>query len=209
MGLIRKAAEPKSDQLNAVDLIGDVKIMIKIVSVSVDLSKEQRVTVQAQYLNGEKIRPFKPCKNMQNCMIQGWGDEENTYAGKYLELFRDPKAIYAGQEVGGIRISGMSNIKHDFTFMYRKNRTSFEPMNIRRIDPSEYTTAQPKPIDPAVKAAGDAAAAGGVKSYTDWKDSLAPDVKETIKPYHLDWVKVAKEADQPKEQQTATEAPPI
>ncbi len=207
-GLIMEAAKPKSDQLNSDDLIGIDSIIIKVISVEVKLGKDQPVTVNAEHLDGRKMLPFKPCKNMMRCMAQGWGDDEKIYAGKYLKLFRDPKVTWAGQEVGGLRIKAMSNIKHSFKFIYRKARGAMEPMQIDRLDPSELGAV--KPIDPAVKAAGDAAAAGGVKSYTEWKDGLTPEVKETIKPYHPDWAKLAKEADQPKEQQpAATDAPPI
>jgi hypothetical protein len=60
---------------------------------------------------------------------------------------------------------------------------------------TQAAAPQPPAIDPAVKAAGDDAASRGVEAYTEWKDSLAPDVKATIRPYHAEWTARAKQAD--------------
>lgn len=195
-GLIVESSKPKSDQLNAADLIGR-ELVIKIVRVDIDLAKDQPATVHAETMDGKKMRPFKPCKNMQRVMIQGWGDDEKIYAGKYLRLFHDPKVKWGGQDVGGVRVNAMSNIKHDFTFNYRSSRTNVEPMKIAKLDVAaiadqpQVEIASQETLD-----AGASAAAGGVASYTAWKDSLPADVKATIKPYHAGWVKVAKAADE-------------
>ncbi len=193
-GLIVEATKAKSDQLNASDLIG-TEIIIKITKVTIDLAKEQPVTVHAETADGKKLRAFKPCKNMGRVMQQGWGDDEAKYAGKFLRLFCDPKVTWAGQEVGGVRVNGMSNIKNDFTFNYRKSRTTVEPMKIAKLDMATVSAPQPVIASQETIEAGDAAAAKGVAAYTTWKDGLAPEVKATIKPYHAAWSKAAVAAD--------------
>jgi len=208
-GLIREAAKPKSNQLNAVDLIG-TKIIVKILKVEVDLSKEQNTKVFIEGLDGKKMQPMMPSKNMKWVFIEAWGDDENTYGGKYVELFRNPKVKWAGEEVGGVFISRVSHIKAPFTFIYRPSKGKMERIEIGRIDPSEFGGVAVAPaIDPAVKEAGEKAAEGGVASYVAWKDSIDPKVKETIKPYHAHWQEVAKAADAKKEQTKASEAPPL
>lgn len=51
---------------------------------------------------------------------------------------------------------------------------------------------------PETKAAGEAAAAAGVASYTAWLGKLAPEVKATVRPFHKDWSAKAKAADDAK-----------
>jgi len=208
-GLIREAAKPKSNQLNSVDLIG-TKIIVKIIKVEVNLASEQKTKVFIEGLDGKKMQPMMPSKNMQRAMIEAWGDDENTYGGKYIELFSNPSVKWAGQEVGGVFISRLSHIKNAFTFIYRPSKGQMLRIEIGRIDPSEFGGHATAPaIDPAVKEAGQSAAEGGVASYVDWKDALDPKVKETIRPYHAHWKEVAKAADDKKEPPTSTDAPPL
>lgn len=203
-GLIREAAKPKSNQLNAVDLLG-TKIIVKILKVEVDLSKEQTTKVFIESLDGKKMQPMMPRKNMQRVMIESWGDEESTYGGKYIELFNNPKVKWSNEETGGVFISRMSHIKAPYTFIYRPSRGKTERIEIGRIDPSEFNGKAVQPaIDPELKAAGEMAALQGVEAYTSWKDSLAPEVKDTIRPYHPEWARIAKE-----QQKENSDIPPI
>jgi len=100
------AIVPKSDQINADDLISGPRT-ITIVGVDIRPGTEQPVTI---HFDGEEGRPWKPCKSMSRLLVAAWGADANAYSGKSLTLYRDPKVKWAGMEVGGIRISHMSDI---------------------------------------------------------------------------------------------------
>ncbi len=98
---------PKSDQLNADDLIAGPRT-IRIARVSGTGNVDQPVAV---HFEGDGGKPFKPCKSMRRVMITAWGADAAQYAGRSMTLYRDPKVAFGGMEVGGIRISHMSHIE--------------------------------------------------------------------------------------------------
>jgi len=100
---------PKSDQTNADDLIAGPRT-IRITKVSGTGQPDQPVAV---YFDGDDGRPFKPCKTMRRLMMGGWGTDAAQYAGRRMTIYRDPKVAFGGMEVGGIRISHMSDIEAD------------------------------------------------------------------------------------------------
>ena len=105
MANVSFAMQAKSDQLNAVDIVGSPSI-IRIRAVEVRQS-EQPVWI---YFDGDNNRPWKPSKGMIRVLSSGWGDESDNWIGKLAEIYCDTSVIYAGKEVGGIRVSGMSDI---------------------------------------------------------------------------------------------------
>ena len=102
--ILNKVLEPKSDQLNADDLVISSKTGV-ISSIKMTI-EEQGTSI---WLDGGK-KPWKPCKGMVNVMVQVWGNDWKGWAGKSLTLFREKTVVYAGKEVGGIQISHMSDI---------------------------------------------------------------------------------------------------
>ncbi|MGL4983321.1 MAG: hypothetical protein ACRC5N_01220 [Plesiomonas sp.] len=101
-----KAMEPKSDQLNADDLIGGA-ITVTITAVKIVLNADQKVVVSYQGDNG---KPYKPSKGMYRLMAQMWGADEALWIGKSLTHVRDPAVRFGADEVGGIRIHAASHI---------------------------------------------------------------------------------------------------
>ncbi|WP_406711017.1 hypothetical protein QEV68_10660 [Trueperella pyogenes] len=95
----------KSDQLNADDLIGG-PVTVSVVDAYVS-GGEQPVEI---HLAGYPGRPFKPSKSMRKVIEHAWGRDMRAYVGQWMTLYRDEKVKYAGQEVGGIKISHMSMI---------------------------------------------------------------------------------------------------
>lgn len=96
---------PKSDQLNADDLIGSPRIIV-VTGVSRG-NAESPLVINYEYDNG---RPYKPCKTMRKLLIHAWGSDGNLWIGRAMQLYNDPKVKWAGKEVGGIRISHLSHI---------------------------------------------------------------------------------------------------
>lgn len=103
---ITETLAPKSDQLNADDLMaGPRTVTITAVSRG-DADQPVNVTT-AEFGDG---RPFKPCKSMRRVMVAAWGPDASIYVGRRMTLYRDEKVRFGGQDVGGIRISHLSHI---------------------------------------------------------------------------------------------------
>lgn len=112
MTTLSEALAPRSDQLNADDLIPGPRT-IKITGAKVTKADRQlRITLNYEGDNG---KPFKPCKTMGRAMVMVWGitddDYEQQFVGKSIRVYRDPEVKFGDQgAVGGIRISHMSHI---------------------------------------------------------------------------------------------------
>lgn len=96
----------KSDQLNADDLIGGSRT-VTITKVSRG-DPDQPVHVTTAEFGDD--RPYKPCKSMRRVLVAAWGPDATAYIGRRMTLYRDDKVKFGGQDVGGIRISHMSNL---------------------------------------------------------------------------------------------------
>jgi hypothetical protein len=119
---------PKSDQTNSDDLLAG-PITIEVNKVTLNAS-EQPVSVH--YVGGEG-RPFKPCKSMRRVLILAWGADGEKYIGRSMTLYSDPSVKWAGQEIGGIRISHMSNIDSDLRFMLTVSRGKRDAYRVKPL----------------------------------------------------------------------------
>jgi hypothetical protein len=97
----------RSDQLNGADLIGGPQTFT-VVEVRSGDSEQPVSIVLAEW---PASRPFKPSKTVLRLLVSAWGKESNDWPkGARMTLYRDPKVKWAGQEVGGIRVSHLSHI---------------------------------------------------------------------------------------------------
>lgn len=113
---IEDTIKPKSDQLNADDLIAG-PMVVEIESIHVR-GGDQPVVVALK--NG--LRPYLPCKSMRRVMIMAWGKNSHEWGGRMMELYCDPAVKFGGSAVGGIRIGKMSNIEKSITMMLTVSR---------------------------------------------------------------------------------------
>lgn len=97
---------PKSDQLNSEQLLTG-PITITVTDVARAGSADQPVVI---HYDNEQGRPYKPCKTMRKVLIAAWGKDGASWVGRSMTLYNDPKVKWAGEEVGGIRISHMSHL---------------------------------------------------------------------------------------------------
>lgn len=134
---MRQAIIPKSDQLNSDDLIGR-ELTIKIASVDIKGGQEQPVSIGYEGDNG---KPYKPCKGMCRVMVSAWGADSKKYVGRSMTLYRDPKVKWGGMEVGGIRISHMSDIAEDMTMALTVTRANRKPFTVRQLQPDVHEFA--------------------------------------------------------------------
>jgi len=71
---IAATCAPKSDQLNADDLIaGPRTITITAVKLS---AEDQPVSIHFQ---GDDGKPWKPCKSMRRVLMRAWGADGSQY----------------------------------------------------------------------------------------------------------------------------------
>lgn len=113
---LRDTIAPKSDQLNADDLIAGT-ITVKIMGIRRG-SRDQPVIMD---IDGG-YQPYKPCLSMRRVMIAAWGDNGNLWVGKSLTLYNDPTVKFGKVAMGGIRISHMSGIKETLNIMLTTTR---------------------------------------------------------------------------------------
>lgn len=149
---LRDTIVPKSDQLNAEQLLGG-PITVTVTDVRRGGSDEQPVTV---HYEGEGGRPYKPCKSMRKILVFAWGQNGNDWVGRSMTLFNRPDVKFGGEEVGGIRISHLSHIDKDIAVALTATRGRKEQTRIKRL-------AEVESVDGS-RARLNAAARGGMKS---------------------------------------------
>jgi len=138
---LKKAIEPKSDQINGDDLIaGPVTIAITAVKVS---PGEQPVVIS---YDGDKGKPYKPSKGMTRVMVLLWGDDEREWPGKRLTLYRNPEVKWGGVKVGGIQISHASGIRNDVQIAVTMSKGKKELMTIKKLADAA-PAGKPAPAD--------------------------------------------------------------
>lgn len=126
---LSKTIKPKSDQLNADDLIAG-PLMLEITGVRV-VSGDQPICID--YVGGEG-RPYKPCKSMRRLLVTAWGKNGEDYIGRKIIVFNEKSVKWAGKDVGGIRISHLSNIDKDIKIMLTESRGRRSPHTIKKIE---------------------------------------------------------------------------
>lgn len=125
---LRDTIVPKSDQLNAEQLLG-APITITVTGVSRG-SADQPVVISYQNDNG---RPYKPCKSMRKVLIFAWGENGNEWVGRSMTLFNEPTVKWGGVQVGGIRISHLSHIEKEISLSLTATKGKKEPFVIRKL----------------------------------------------------------------------------
>ena len=102
---ISNTIEPDSSQLNADDLIGkDITVTVREVSKG---TAEQPVNI---HLIEYPERAYRPSKSMRRVIVAAWGPDASQYAGRQLQLFRNPDIRFGREVVGGIEIAAMSHL---------------------------------------------------------------------------------------------------
>jgi len=168
---------PKSDQLNADDLISGPRT-ITVTRVSGNDNADQPVNI---YFQGDNGKPFRPCKSMRRVLVHCWGPDATKYAGRSMTIYRDPKVTFGGMQVGGIRISHMSHIERAQTMALTATRAKRAPYKVEVLQGMETPPpAEPKPADPAHLEAARGAAAEGTDAFRAWW-TANPDMRDSAK----------------------------
>ena len=167
MNDMRAVIIPKSDQINADDLIGG-PITITITEVSIRPGTEQPVSIR---FDGDNGKPYRPSKSMCRVMVNCWGPDANAYIGRSMTLYRDPKVKWGGLEVGGIRISHMSDIKGTTIMALTETRGSKKPHTVQVLRVTLPSAAEPEAPQQSRRTVRDMLAA--IKARAEAGDALA------------------------------------
>lgn len=159
---LAETIEPKSDQLNADDLIGG-DITIKVTAIKGNSEPKQPVSI---HYEGDNGKPYKPCKSMRRVLVSAWGANGADYVGRSMTLYLDKTVTYGGIAVGGIRISHLSHIENDLSMMLTVSRTSRKPYQVKKLEVAA-PVAKAKPVlTPEHKRWNDAVAALAAEKTT-------------------------------------------
>lgn len=101
---ISETLAPKSDQLDAVDLLGGPQTFT-ITNVSKGNS-DQPVNVHL----AEFPRVWRPGKSMRRVLAACWGTDASAWTGRRVTLYCDESVTFGNDVVGGTRISHLSHI---------------------------------------------------------------------------------------------------
>jgi hypothetical protein len=145
---------PKSDQLDAVDLLGGPRTF-KIENVTKN-NPEQPFNF---HLEGFP-RVWRPGKSMRRVIVAAWGGKVSAYVGHSVTLYCDDAVEFGGAAVGGTRISHMSGIGDKplkVPLLIKKGRSA-----IYTVQPlKEAPAPKQQPVTPARDWAAEAAALKG------------------------------------------------
>ena len=169
---------PKSDQLNADDLIAGPRT-VKIISVARASTPEQPISI-----THDGGKPYFPCKSMRRVLVQVWGKDGLAYIGRSMTLFRDPDAMFGGMKVGGIRISHMSHLERDMTMALTASKAQRKPFTVKPLK-----VAEAKPAPASDKAADIAKAIAERISETRGKVELDEILADETIAKQRDWLK--------------------
>jgi hypothetical protein len=176
-----QAIQPKSDQINADDLIGR-EMDITVTGVQIDSGQDQPVSIS--FAESDKV--YRPCKSMSRVLVAVWGPDAKAYVGKSMTLYRDPDVKWGGMAVGGIRIRAMSDMEGGKPVVMALTATkgARKPYTVKPM------IAQSNPI----LAAARAAARNGTESFREWFRAN-PGKRDATKPILDELKALAADAD--------------
>lgn len=173
---------PKSDQLNADDLIAGPRT-IRITAVSTG-SAEQPVAIN---YDGDNGRPYKPSKSMRRILVALYGNDSAACIGRRITLYRDADIKFGGDAVGGIRISHASDIDRPLVIALTLKRGQRAQYRVEPL-PREQLAQQAAPARDLQTLCdiGDSKAGEGLDALGAWWQSLQPAERTAIGKARID-----------------------
>lgn len=145
---VTSTIEPRSDQINADDLIGGPQTYT-ITKVARG-GAEQPLDISL----AETARFYRPSKSMRRILVAAWGKEASAWVGQRLTLYRDPSVRFGKEEVGGIKISHMSGLDRPLTVALTVTRGKRAPHTVQPL-PDDAPPASSEPTAEQVAACAD------------------------------------------------------
>jgi hypothetical protein len=126
---LQQALAPKSDQLNADDLIATNKTIV-ISGVNINLGSEQKIIIN---YHGDNGKPWKPSKGMGRVLTEILGGDPDQWTGQTVELFRNKEIRFGKEKCGGIQICGMSAVHNVTTLLITTSKGKKSSITINPI----------------------------------------------------------------------------
>jgi hypothetical protein len=177
--------QPKSDQLNFDDFCGGKTLTIKITKVS-KVSGEQPILINYENDGG---KPWKPCKSMCRVLVNCWGGQGQSYVGKSLTLYGDPTVKWAGMEVGGIRISHLSDIPAERVMALTTSKSNRKPFTVKPLVMTIDTD-----LEALKQECRDVAGQGGA-ALDAWLKAVPKEKKKHLAAFGAEMRKIADDVD--------------
>jgi len=137
---LSQATMARSDQLNADDLISGPRTFT-VKEVRRGDADQPVAIVLAEFPDK---RPFKPSKTVLRLLAYAWGEETDDWPeNPRFTLYRDEKVKWAGQEIGGIRVSHMSHIDKPIKVALAESKGK---KSLHRVDPLPTATPSSPPV---------------------------------------------------------------
>ena len=192
MTTMADVTQPKSDQINADDLISG-PMTVTITAVKIKAGEDKPISMS---LSGTP-KVYRPCKSMARVFMAVWGADANVYVGRTITLYRDPKVKWGGLEVGGIRISHMTDIDKDMVMMLTQTRAQRAPHKVKPLRVEQQQSQAPAAPENALELA-EAAARKGTAAFRDWWGSDEGKACRVAANQNIDSLKkLASDADGP------------
>lgn len=119
---IREFVKIKGDRINFEDFImGSQDFTITKLGRKIDGGQPRLL----MFFEGREETPYWVSKGMVKCLSSpdGWGNSEfSEWVGRKVRLFGEPSVMYAGKELGGVRISHISHIHAQYSTKITERR---------------------------------------------------------------------------------------
>ena len=119
---------PKSDQMDYEDMLTGPKTLT-ITNVRKGPSAEQPIQIDFE----EFDRPWRPAKTVRRVLVACWGPDGSAYIGRQVTLYGDPTVTWAGEAIGGIRLSHASHIAEPVTVTLTVRRGKRAPFVVQPL----------------------------------------------------------------------------
>ena len=129
---------------------------------------------------------------MRRVLVNVWGKDGNTYVGKSLTLYCDPKVLFGGVAVGGLRISHMSHIDKEVTMALTATRANRKPFTVK---PLTLTTVHTPETD--LVGAAKLEAEKGTENLRTYWSKLNPSQQKTLNLAELKELALVADQNQP------------
>jgi hypothetical protein len=160
---LTESIAPRSDQINADDLVGGPA------TYTIREVVKGKAEQPFDFLLVETDRAYRPSKTMRRVIVHAWGPDTKDYTGRRLTVYREPTIQFGGKAVGGIRISHMSHIDGPREVMLQVTRGKREKF-----------TVEPLPDAPAAPSEADVTASTDRATLRDWWGAH-PNLRDVIK----------------------------
>lgn len=138
---LSQATLARSDQLNADDLVGGPRTFTVVEVRRGDNEQPVAIVLEEYPAN----RPFKPSKTVLRLLSHVWGEETDDWPERpRFTLYRDARVKWAGQEIGGIRVSHMSHIDKPVKIALAESKGK---KSLHVVDPLPADAPAAQPVD--------------------------------------------------------------